>query len=349
MRIVVWLALIAGFVHPTVGLAGTFIDPLNQPARFVARPASAHLNAITSTGERLIAVGARGLIIVSSDSGASWNQVESPVSSDLLAVHFPSISKGWIVGHDGVVLHSADGGMHWTRQFDGRQAAALLRNHFQKLIREGDTLAEQLMPEIELNYQNGPEQALLDVWFIDDQSGFVVGSFGTIFSTHDGGQSWQSWVERVEIDRLLHYNAILGLGDEVFIASEEGLIFRMDSVGNRFVPIETGYDGSFFALAGEATNLVAFGLRGAAYRSTDSGKTWVETETGVNGSFSAAVWLDSGSLIATTRNGQTISSRDGGRSFTPVIAGQFGMLMGFAEVSTGLTGAGPRGIFSITQ
>ena len=42
-----------------------------------------------------------------------------PVSSDLFAVHFANASKGWAVGHDGVVLASSDGGQSWTKQLDG--------------------------------------------------------------------------------------------------------------------------------------------------------------------------------------------------------------------------------------
>ena len=52
--------------------------------------------------------------MVSDDEGTSWRQVESPVSSDLVAVRFVSAYQGFASGHDGVILATTDGGEHWT-------------------------------------------------------------------------------------------------------------------------------------------------------------------------------------------------------------------------------------------
>ncbi len=37
---------------------------------------------------------------------------------------FSHAAKGWAVGHDGVVLHTSDGGESWRMQLDGNQANA---------------------------------------------------------------------------------------------------------------------------------------------------------------------------------------------------------------------------------
>ena len=49
-----------------------------------------------------------------------------PVSADLTALHFANAQQGWAVGHEGVVLHTPDGGASWTLQLDGRRANALV-------------------------------------------------------------------------------------------------------------------------------------------------------------------------------------------------------------------------------
>ena len=82
--------------------------------------------AITRAGARLVAVGERGSILLSDDSGVSWRQAKVPVSVTLTAVQFPNAKAGWAVGHLGVVLHSADGGETWAKQLDGREAASLV-------------------------------------------------------------------------------------------------------------------------------------------------------------------------------------------------------------------------------
>lgn len=100
-------------------------DVLDQPARLSERAVSSVLNAVVLAGTRLVAVGERGVVLLSDDNGRSWRQAGSvPVSVALTDVHFVSATHGWAVGHSGVVLHSDDGGETWMRQLDGNQAAS---------------------------------------------------------------------------------------------------------------------------------------------------------------------------------------------------------------------------------
>lgn len=324
--------------------AEEFLDPLDVPASPVSRPAAAHLVSVANAGERLIAVGLRGLIAASEDQGRTWVQIPAPVSSDLVAVQFPDPLNGWAVGHDGVVLHTEDGGRNWRKQYDGRVAAEDLIKHFRLLAGSGNENAERLLPEIELNYAKGPEQALLGVWFEDRNHGYVVGSFGTLLATSDGGRTWQSWIERADVDFLAHYNAITGIGKDVYIASEQGVVLKLDRAQQRFVALDTGYQGSFFALAGEGDTVIAFGLRGRAYRSTDAGARWVALDTSASGSFSDAASLGNGKVIAVMRNGRAILTKDLGNSFEDLPVARPMLFMGAAKVGNRAVIIGSSGV-----
>ena len=94
-------------------------DVLDTPAAKSPLAVRALVNGLAIAGTRIVAVGQRGHVLLSDDAGKSWQQAEVPVSSDLVAVSFPSASTGWAVGHDGVVLHSTNAGGRWTRQLDG--------------------------------------------------------------------------------------------------------------------------------------------------------------------------------------------------------------------------------------
>jgi len=111
--------LIFSIVYSTVG----FQDVLDTPAEKSPLAPNTLYNSVVLAGKRLVSVGQRGHIVYSDDDGKSWVQATVPVSSDLVAVHFATPQKGWAVGHDGVVLQSADGGATWNKQFDGRTAA----------------------------------------------------------------------------------------------------------------------------------------------------------------------------------------------------------------------------------
>lgn len=322
------LAAALGSCHAAAGVTK---DPLDIPALMTRLTTTTQLSGIARAGKRLVAVGVRGLIISSDDEGASWTQRRAPVSSDLLAVQFPTPAKGWIVGHDGVVLHTRDSGASWTKQLDGRQAATQLTAHFTRLAQGGDANAARLLGEIKLNYESGPEQALLDLWFEDELRGFVCGSFGTLLATTDGGKSWQSYVEHVEYASLLHLNAIRGGAGSVFIASEKGIVFKLDRARGRFVPIETGYKGSFFSLATAGDTIVAAGLRGTAYRSTDGGTSWEPRDTGLIASITGAAADDGGALLMVSQNGSVLLGDRAGARFRSNRVPRPGVLSGVAK------------------
>lgn len=277
-----------------------FADPLDTPAMPSTLAAHVLINGMTHAGTRLVAVGMRGHIVYSDDRGQSWIQARVPVSSDLVAVYFPSPSQGWAVGHDGIVLHSADGGVSWTRQLDGRSAAALL-------AQPGAGAADVL-----------PDKPFLDVWFENEQRGFIVGAFNFIFRTEDGGKTWQPWQQRIDNPKGFHLNAISKVGSELFIVGEQGLILKLAADGSRFQAVSAPYKGSFFGVTGKAGVVLVYGLRGNAFRSADAGVNWEKVETGVQTGLTAGTVLDDGSVVLVSQAGQVLRSRDDGRSFLPL-------------------------------
>lgn len=264
-----------------------FVDPLDTPAKEYSRLAERQLMAVVSTGERLVAVGPRGLVIHSDDDGHTWSQARVPVQSDLLSIHFSTPEKGWAVGHDGVILHSSDGGDSWTKQLDGREAEIQFKAFYETLGPEGDRPLEDL----KLNYRAGPALPFLDVWFEDEQRGYAVGAFGMIASTTDGGVSWEPWLHRIDNPQALHLNAIRGSADEIYLVGERGQIFHFDYDDRYFLRTETGYNGSFFGIEGNAEVLIAYGLRGTVYRSAglDRAQRWEPVAVPTEQTFVSAI------------------------------------------------------------
>src|SRR5262249_21678188 len=142
------------------------------------------LNGLARAGDRVVAVGQRGHVLYSDDAGGTWQQAEVPVSSDLVAVSFPSASTGWAVGPDGVILHTNDAGATWSRQLDGRRAGALLLEAYPENASAKDPeRAAALHEQAQRFAAQGAENSFLDVWFADERDGYVVGAFGLILHT----------------------------------------------------------------------------------------------------------------------------------------------------------------------
>ena len=254
------------------------IEP--QPAERAPLADESLILDVTRAGERYVAVGARGHVLLSTD-GREWEQAESvPVRSTLTRVEFAG-GRLWAVGHDTAIIHSTDLGQTWKLQY------------FKPLW-------------------DGPisEQPLLDVHFFDAERGLAVGAYGLIMHTRDAGRNWRvetmaddmtsesiDWeqpqtdsgspggesLEQSEgeseegvgeesddefydasqdFDRgcyefmECHLNAILALdGQRVMLAAESGYGFRSFDGGETWESFRLPYPGSMFGL------VPAFGWR----------------------------------------------------------------------------------------
>jgi photosystem II stability/assembly factor-like uncharacterized protein len=200
------------------------------------------------------------------------------VQSDLTAVYFPTQTRGWAVGHDGVILTTNDAGETWTKQFDGKMAATLLPEYYLKRIDAGDASMQRYLDHVKLNDKRASATLpYLSVYFENDQTGYAVGSFGSIMTTQDGGKTWKPWLHHTDNDQFLNLYDIRKIGSTLYIASERGIIWKLDKAKQRFISLATGYRGSFFSIAGHNDTLLAVGLGGTAFRSTNSGATWQKT------------------------------------------------------------------------
>ncbi len=309
-----------------------FQDPLDTPAAPSALAPKSVLVSVARADNRLIAVGARGHIVISDDRGQAWRQVSVPVSSDLTAVYFATPQQGWAVGHDGVVLHSADGGQSWVKQLDGRQANALMLAHYETLAQSGNADAVRVLAEIRRLVEPGPDQPFLDVWFENERIGYVVGSFNLIFGTVDGGASWQPLYERTDNPQGLHLYGIRGIGGELYIAGERGLLLRLNRDSGRFVALPSPYQGTYFGIVGKPGMLVAFGLRGHAFRSRDAGRTWEPLETGISTGITSGTMLADGRVVLVSQGGQMLIGSDHARALTRMPVTSPAPLFGVASV-----------------
>ncbi|KUE84619.1 glycosyl hydrolase [Cupriavidus necator] len=294
-----------------------FQSPLVVPATKSALALRGTLNAAGTAGQRLVVAGQRGHILYS-DDGATWLQAKVPVSSDLTALYFASASEGWAVGHEGVILHTADGGTTWTKQLDGKQAAELLVKAYGKPANASDPAAQRLRQDAETFAAQGADKPFLDVWFEDTRRGFAVGAFNLILRTEDGGNTWTPWMDRVNNPKGLHMYGIRPAGGSVFIAGEQGLVLKYDRAQQRFVKVDLPYQGTLFGVTGTDRTVVVYGLRGNALRSADGGASWMKIETGVTTGLSSGLVRRDGAIVLASQAGQVLVSTDDGASFRRV-------------------------------
>jgi photosystem II stability/assembly factor-like uncharacterized protein len=258
--------------------------PLTLSAESSERaPLAAHslLLGIARAGDRLVAVGDRGHVLLSDDAGANWRQVLVPTRAMLTAVSFPDDRHGWAVGHDGVILATVDAGETWKQQDPGT--------------------------DLETSY--------LDVLFISPQHGFAVGAYGKFVTTTDGGTTWKPGKPS---EGELHYNRIAaGPNGFLYLAGESGILLGSHNGGATWIRSELPYDGSFFCVVPvDAGTVIVAGLRGHVFTSNDNGGNWTQCPVELKTLIMGGIVLRSGMIVLAGQNGHFLLSRDHGTTFT---------------------------------
>lgn len=342
-----WLAVLLGAAVP--GLAhSTSLDLLDTPAAVNQRADHAVLLAITRAGDRLVAVGERGIVLLSDDNGASWRQARSvPSSVALTAVSFADVSDGWAVGHAGVILHSEDGGETWSKQLDGKLAAQLELQGAQAQSVNDPHAAQRRLSAAQQLVAEGADKPFLSVYFADRQQGLVVGAYGLAMLTDDAGVHWRSVGSELDNPNGMHLYAILPDAQGVMIAGEQGTLLRGAALGQPFSRMPTPYHGTWFgALDLAGGQKLVFGLKGNAYRLED-GSQWQSIETGERSSLTAGKRLADDSLVLVSEGGRLWRSTDQGRHFQAMTTAALdgSTITDITQAADGaLVLTGPRGI-----
>lgn len=234
---------------------------------------------MTRFNNSFIAVGERGHIMISSD-GATWKQAEHVPTRSTLTTVFARGNRIWAGGHDATVLTSGDGGKTWSRLF----------------------------------YDPDRQQAVMDIYFTDENNGVAIGSYGLYLYTSDGGKSWQESIVDEESD--FHLNSLVDMGEgKWLIAGEAGYSYRSYDYGQSWEPLEIPYQGSMWgALQSGDECVIFFGLRGHVLESCDFGTSWTEVETGSEASVSGAARHEATILLAA--NSGTLMIRDDSGRFS---------------------------------
>jgi photosystem II stability/assembly factor-like uncharacterized protein len=263
-----------------------------RPAPVVAHAASTALMGVARAGDRLVAVGDHGVVLLSDDDGRQWRQARSvPVRSLLTAVSFADARRGWAVGHWGVVLATEDGGETWQLQ-------------------RSDT---------------AEDRPLFAVHAFDTERLVTVGLWSLVLSSADGGKTWSpmslplppaaqgATAKKADLNLFGLFTDTRG---RLYAAAERGMLLRSEDHGASWTYLPTGFKGSFWTGASPAPGVVvAAGLRGAIYRSVDDGKTWARVDNGSKASITSLV-VHGTSLVALGLDGLQLRSVDAGEHFT---------------------------------
>ncbi len=239
------------------------------------------LTAISfADNEHGFAVGSGGTILATRDGGSSWQTQVSGTKDQLLGVYAVSPTQVYVVGAFGTMLATTDGGRSWIRQ---------------KLL--WDKLIERIVKE-----SGYVEPNLNAVYFSSSERGWVVGEFGLVLHTKDGGKTWASQRYNIDLPQLY---AIKFLDDRRgWAVGQAGSLIQTRDGGQRWSPVELEIKRDLYALSLEDERGVIVG-DGIVFASRDGGSSWLSMQASAEDQWLSGVALKSSEAIAVGRAGTT--------------------------------------------
>ena len=236
---------------------------------------------LARAGDRIVAVGDHGSVVVSDDEGVSWTQASVPVQSMLTSVAFADAARGWAGGHGGVFPSTTDVGLTWERV---------------------ET------PTVE-------DDSFLDILTPSRQHIITVGAYGLFCESHDGGATWKI---RYVLEDDMHINRLFFTRTgKILLAGESGCLAVSTDTGATWNPITSPYEGSLYGLI-ELTGgrWLIHGLRGHVYISDDRGATWHRVPIEQEVLLMAGIEISPGKVVLIGHGGWVFVSVNGGTTFT---------------------------------
>lgn len=199
------------------------------------------------------------LFIVKTNAFSQWTNLTSGTTKNFNEIFFPVSDTGYVVGENGIILRTFNGGTSWTSLNPGTTA--------------------------ELN----------DVFFLNSHTGFIVGDSGFFASTNDCGNSWTSkrltHTGFVSLSSICFTTALIGYAGGIE-NSNDGIIFKTIDGGVNWVTSNTPT-----SINSIDYNRIVFPVQDTGYaitrlmcvKTVDAGNNWFTTDTALvnsNGMYS---------------------------------------------------------------
>lgn len=266
----------------------------------------------------------------------TWHLISEKNSDQVInKVFFANTKIGWMIGHNGVILQSRDGGYTWNKQnsFTNNQLREIYfidQNHGwvsgykNTLLYTSNSGNEWKQIEVD----EDTTKINTDIFFIDNQIGWLLNNAGNLFQTTNAGNSWEEifvfpnygWSKLIFFDDLNGY-AMQIIGDELMKTSDGGKSW--ESIDLNFPNALMGIMVRDFCFSDISTGYFIFDWRSGGLwhtatpvrKTTDGGYTWFHQDSVMYPFLDKIQFTNSeqGYLIG---GGAVYSTSDGGRNWT---------------------------------
>ena len=159
---------------------------------------------------RAFIVGARGKVLLTEDAGRHFQRIDIGTDLGIFGIQMTDDQNGYLCGQDGLIMRTRDGGHTWQKLDSRTQLFIFAMSFLDKdhgfMVGDrsvvlstsdgGNTFfkrqLQRIFPAEQSDYAlTWEEPVLYGVSFTDPNHGWIVGEFGRIWATDNGGKTWQ--------------------------------------------------------------------------------------------------------------------------------------------------------------
>ena len=229
-----------------------------------------NFNSFANADDRTFVVGSEGFIAYLNNK-TQIKKINSNSTDTFFKIYFLDPSSAFIVGGNGAIYSSYDGGLTWNK------------------------------------IQSNITENLFSICFSDPQNGVIVGWNGTVLKTEDSGLSWQ----KADINTKSYLKDVLFVNEFLgFIIGGEGKLFRTENGGDDWDELEIDTDAGLYKISFfNNENGMILSNRGDVFISNDAGKNWIKKNVGRPVALNDINKLNTGNYIVVGNNGNVFRSK----------------------------------------
>ena len=182
---------------------------------------------------------------------------------------------------------------------------------------------------------SGTSNDLMDVLFVNQNTGYACGDNGTIIKTTNGGINWVNQITGTS-DFLTSLAMNPSNSSVIYAAGNNGVILKTINGGTNWSMQNIGglYDDVVFK---DINTGITAGFGGFMYRTTNAGNNWVNVDPGIGLTTIYSLCIGGGNIYGGCESGKIIKSTNNGLNWTNYqTPGSFGFYgLYFSDANTG--------------
>lgn len=250
------------------------------------------------------------------------------------SIKFESVTTATLVGQDGLILRTEDGGLNWTEQTSGITNVLNSNDYVNYINDNGEDIKLQIavgengviLKSVDngTTWQiktSGTTEHLNDVTIYAPNTILVCGNNGTLLKSADFGETWTA----ISINTTANLNEIASTGPslmEVRISSvvvgNGGVIF-VSTDNDEWFEIASGTTENLLTAAFMESNVVCAGDNGTILKSVNYGAAWTAATSGITTKIFDIKFVSANVLVGTSENGIIARSEDLGETWSTII------------------------------